>query len=171
MTPELLTAVSLNLAKHEGRLLSMYLDSVGVVTCGVGHALFTPGDAYNICWWKDTSTLATREEVNAGWSSVKYKNSKRALLISYEETDRLLQSDLTKFERVIRSTFADVDTYPHLVQVALYDICFNCGSFTKWPHFSAAIHAHNWKLAATHSLRPQVGNSRNEDTFEQLNMI
>jgi GH24 family phage-related lysozyme (muramidase) len=171
MTPELFTAVSLNLAKHEGRVLSMYLDSVGVVSCGVGHALFAIADGFNICWWKDTSTLANREEVKAGWTAVKYKTAKRALMLSYEESDRLLQSDLIKFERIVNSTFPDVDSYPQSVQVALYDVCFNCGSFVKWPNFSKAIHERDFKQAALQSQRPQVSPERNLTTYDQLNVV
>ena len=42
MNSSLLPKVIANLAKHEGRSMRMYPDTVGVVTCGIGHAIFTP---------------------------------------------------------------------------------------------------------------------------------
>lgn len=170
MIPELFVAVSHNLADHEGRVLAMYPDSnkPPVVTCLVGHALFTPVQATQITWWLDTGRLAAREEVIMAWRDVGAGRKHRALLASFEESERVLREDLVKFEAEIRKTFSEVDTYPQSVQVALYDICFNCGSFKKWPHFSEAIHARNWSIAASHSYRPAVGDKRNKDTYTQL---
>lgn len=168
MTPELFRAVSDNLADHEGRVLSMYLDSVGVVTCGVGHALFTPVMAYVIPFWKDSGTLATRDEIFVGWTSVKNGKLKRALMLSFDESDNILEADLARFEHVVNTRFPKSESYPLSVQVALYDIAFNCGSFIKWPHFSAHIDAREFGAAAHASDRPQVGAKRNLDTYNQI---
>jgi GH24 family phage-related lysozyme (muramidase) len=173
MQPELFSAVNKNLAEHEGRILSMYPDSnkPPVVTCGIGHALFAPADGFNVIWWKDTNTLATREEVKAAWSAIRYAGAKRALMMTYEESTRILMLDLEHFEKIVRMTFPQADSYPLTVQVAIYDLAFNTGSFKDWPHFTAAILARDFKSAAKESNRPQVSTARNEATFKQLDVI
>lgn len=178
MLPELFVEVSRNLADHEGRVLAMYPDSCSppVVTCLVGHALFTAVQATQITWWLDTGRLATRDEVIAAWRDVGAGRKKRALLATFDESERVLREDLVKFEAEIRKTFIEVDTYPRSAQVALYDICFNCGSFLPnparkykgWPNFIVAVKARDWKLAASHSNRPAVGDRRNKATYDQL---
>lgn len=170
MTDELFSAVSKNLEKHEGRILRMYLDSVGVVTCGIGHAIFAPAAAFSIPFWRSTDMLANREEITAEYWGVKRKLAKPRLMISYDTTEDLLRDDLKRFEVVVNNTFPDAEKYPQSVQVALYDLCFNLGSFSKWPRFRHAVLAGDWATAAAESHRPQVGEERNRDTFVQLNL-
>jgi hypothetical protein len=142
-----------------------------VVTCGIGRALFAPADAYQVIWWKDTATLATREEVNAAWSAIRYGTAKRALMMTYEESTRLLNLNLEPCEKIVLLTFPQADSYPLTVQVAIYDIAFNTGSFHKWPHFTAAILARDFKIAAKESNRPAVSDARNAATYAQLDVI
>jgi GH24 family phage-related lysozyme (muramidase) len=168
MTPELFAAVSANLAKHEGRRLQMYLDSVGVCTIGIGHALFAPAACMQIPFWRSTNELATREEISAEYDAVKRKLRAAKLLISYEMTEMLLRADLKRFETVVGNTFSCWEQYPQSVQVALFDIAFNTGSFAHWPKFSLAIQQRNFKAAAAESHRPQVSEDRNKDTYTQL---
>lgn len=168
MTDELFNAVSANLEAHESRVLSIYPDSKFIPTCGVGHALFTPVDAYRVIFWKETDVLASRAEVLAAWKAVKFGHAKRALMMSFDESDRVLKEDLVRFERVVTTRFPVSVGYPLSVQVALYDIAVNCGSFVKWPHFSAHIDAREFGAAAQQSHRPDVGATRNQDTYNQL---
>lgn len=170
MTPELFSAVSANLAKHEGRRLQMYLDTVGVCTIGVGHALFAPASCHQIPFWRSTNELATRDEILAEYDAVKRKIRSAKLLVSYETTNHLLLSDLRRFEVVVCNTFPDYQKYPQSVQVGLFDLCFNLGSFVHFPRFSHAVKAGNWATAAAESHRPQVGEDRNIDTFMQFSL-
>lgn len=174
MKMELFAALSHNLEAHEGRKLSMYLCPAKVVTCGIGHALFAPVDATRIVWWRSTNQLATREDILAAYHAVKTGNSHHTLLMSHEETDRVLRDDLIKFERVVYTTFPEYEAYPLSVQVAIYDIVFTCGSllphgdYKGWPHFISAIRCKDWKYAADESYRPACGAERNRETRNQL---
>ena len=171
MTPELFEAVSANLAAHEGRRLSMYLDTVGVVTAGVGHAFFCAADAAKYLWWKNVGEIATKDEITREWDWVKRRQLLRGkLILSFDETEHILQCDLVRFEKIVHETFPDADSYPNSALVAIYDICFNTGSFAHWPNFTAAVRAKDWQKAAEMSNRPQVSKERNEATYKQLLM-
>lgn len=171
MLPEVRVAVHKNLENHEGRVLAIYPDSEVIPTCGVGHALFTPVDAYKITFWRASGILATRDEILKAWTAVKYGGLKRALMMAYDETERVLNEDLDYFEKIVKLAFPGVDSYPQSVQVAIYDIAVNTGSFRKWPRFSAAILARDFVTAAKESNRPQVSETRNADTYKQLTVI
>lgn len=172
MTPELFKAVSLNLEKHEGRKLEMYRDTKGIVTCGIGHALFAAVDAYRpgMVWYKDSHVFATVDEVKAKWAAVRQNVRCFSLMMTYEQSDMLLENDLIKFERIIRATFPEVDSYPHSAQVALYDLAFNTGSVTtnNWPHLTMAVLKRDWVIAANECHRPAVSKSRNDETVAQF---
>lgn len=171
MTPQLFKLVSENLARHEGRKLTMYLDTVGVVTCGIGHALFTPMEAVKLSWYKEHGVLANRQDILNDWERVKARCGGSRLMMHFEETDRILEADLVRFEKVLRAELPDLDSYPEPVQVALFDIVFNCGSLKEWPRFTAAITQRKWMRAASESRRPQVSNDRNNDTHLQLAVL
>lgn len=162
-----LRAVS-NIAKHEGRVCQMYLDSVGVVTVGVGHAIFTVEDACCLGFMRG-NRAATRAEIIADYTGVKYTKRKGTLFLPVEEMDRILAFDMGKFEHIVEAAFPEVDSYPESVQVALIDIAFNCGSFKGWPSLAKAVKAGDWVTAAKESKRkPPVGDERNRDTQEQF---
>lgn len=170
MEPELLQAVQNNIAAHEDRKLSMYLDTEGVVTCGVGHALFCVGDAYKVLWWASTSELATRLEVERAYTAIKRKATQfvPSLLMTYEETNRILTLDLEIAEHTLRREFSEFDSFPFGPRTALFDMVFNLGSLEKWPHLSAAVQAKDWKTAAAECTRKGIGEQRNSDTREQF---
>jgi GH24 family phage-related lysozyme (muramidase) len=76
----------------------------------------------------------------------------------------LLDSRIATFKRELKVKFTDFDTYPMTVQFALTDMAFNLGTngvVTKFPNFTKAIKARDWKKAAKESNRPQVNQRRN----------
>lgn len=170
MNPELLSKVQANIAAHEGRKLSMYLDTEGVVTCGVGHALFCVADAYRVLWWSSTNELATRAEVERAYTAIKRKADQfvPSLLMTFEETNRILTLDLESAEHELRREFPDFDTYPETAQIALFDMTFNLGSLTEWPNLRHAVNSRDWKTAAAECIRKGIGAQRNTDTQEQF---
>lgn len=166
---ELMTKICANITKHEGRLLQMYLDSKGYVTCGVGHALFTVYDALSLEWLRYDHTRAENNQIIAAWTAVKSKQRQDPqLFLAYEESDYILAVDLNRFTKVLFEGFPEIDTYPEGPQIAMYDIAFNCGSLAKWPKLSAAVKAKDWNTAASESYRPAVSHERNIDTANQF---
>lgn len=169
MTDELMSAICLNITKHEGRKLMMYLDTKGIVTCGIGHALFRCDDAHLIQWLKHGDKPASRAEVIAAWTAVKLsKRQDPELYMTFEEMERVLALDMPRFVVEVKREFSESDEYPSPAMVAIHDICFTCGSLTGWPRLTAAIKVGDWKTAANESYRPDVGSERNKDTANQF---
>lgn len=167
MKPELLTRVITNIRDHEGVVDRMYADTLRNVTTGCGHLIATADDATCLDWHR-IDRKATRDEVVADYSGVKYAGRRGTLFLPIEEVDRLLACDLGKFEHILETTFPEFHTYPDSAIVALFDICFNVGSLRKFPKLTAAVLSGDWSTAARESGRPQVSESRNENTRDQF---
>lgn len=89
------------------------------------------------------------------------------------ESLRLLDHDVTEFEKQLRSSnaFPDFNSYPFEVRFALMDMAFNLGAYgvrDKYPEFTRAIRVRNWLLAATETNRFQLGSARNNEIKTKL---
>lgn len=167
----------------------MYLDTTGNVTVGIGHLLKDAAAACDVLFQKD-GKRATTEEIKAEFKLVsdfataqraqednkkkmraKDFSGKTKLRITDESAYGLAAQDIAVKERELRKEFPDFDKYPHEVKEALLDMAFNLGVtgvVVKFPSFTKAIHAGNWRKAAEESRRPQLGVSRNKATRERL---
>jgi GH24 family phage-related lysozyme (muramidase) len=171
MTKSLLPKVISNLAKHEGRKARMYPDTVGVVTVGVGHAIFNPQQALALHFSELGYLNARPSTILADYAMVKNHLIKVGnLILSEAAQDAVLAEDLKVTEKRLLEALPAALSFPETAQIALFDLVFNCGELTeqKWPHFLAAVRAGDWKGAAAHCNRPQVSVTRNADTKEQL---
>lgn len=160
-----------NISNHEGRRLRFYLDTKGIVTIGVGHAVFTSADAAVLKMWVAAGVPATPSAIMQDWYLVKSGSVKQGrLFMDAGEVDNLLAGDLHRFTVILHGEFPDIDAYPVAAQVAIYDICYECGSIRpdKWEHLNPAIHARDWKLCAQHCIRGACGKQRNDDTVAQF---
>jgi GH24 family phage-related lysozyme (muramidase) len=164
---------------HEGCDACMYLDSEGNVTVGIGHALFTAIQAKLLPFLVTaTNQPATPLEILKGWNYLKSLAvvgalpNKRirypGLYLPEPAVERLCYADLAKFEAVLAATFPQFASYPEPVELALYDMCFNLGSFRKFPHLVMAVRNRNWVQAAAECRREKIGDQRNEDTKAQF---
>lgn len=147
----------------------MYLDTKGIVTAAVGHAIAKVDDACCLDFHR-IDRPATRAEIIADYTNVKYNKRPGTLFLPAEEQDRILAYDLGKFEHILESEFPELYTYPDSAVVAMFDICYNCGSISpaKWPNLTAAIKSKDWTAAAKESARPDVGAERNSNTEQQF---
>lgn len=160
-----------NIAKHEGRRLSLYLDTKDVVTIGVGHAVFTSADAAKLKMWIGSNMPATQQAVIQDWLLVKQGTIKQGrLTMLAEDVDALLEKDLGRFTQVLNNEFPEMGSYPVDAQVAMYDIAFECGSIapSNWPRLNAAIKARDWVSASQHCERGACSKKRNDDTIAQF---
>jgi hypothetical protein len=119
MTPELFAELSPKIAEQHGRKLGMYLDQDTVI-CGVGHKLFTANEACKVVWWKQTNILATRDDITAVYLGFRQKLRVPTLMMTYEETDRLLWDDLKYLGARLRFANRKLDKLPIPEQAALY---------------------------------------------------
>lgn len=164
------------LAEYEGTITHMYLDSKGYVTVGIGHLLSSVAEAQKLPFVEQkTGKKAKAEQIKTDYENVD-KQAKNRLASYYKKytTLQLTQSEINKltdkhievFYNELKSIYADFDTYPSEVQLALFDLIFNLGMpnlKNSWPTFNSHIKAKEWQKAADNSNRaPPISASRNK---------
>ena len=163
-------------AKQEGNIPHMYLDTVGVVTVGIGTALFTAGDASALAFvTRGTTVTADAGTIEAEWAEVK-KQVKGKLAESYkpftrldlppEEVSRKFNEHIATFEEKLKAKWSGYPDFPTPAQLGLLDMIYNLGSFADFPSFVAAVNRENWIEAANQCRRRGPSESRNRETKE-----
>ncbi len=89
------------------------------------------------------------------------------MVVSNAEVDRLFNADLTVFYQYLVKIYPGFDSFPAPAKVSLFDMIYNVGPSKleyKFPHFTRAIRARDWKTAAAECMRPQLNGDRNART-------
>lgn len=159
-----------DLKKWEGNVLYMYLDSVGLVTVGIGNLLRTVESAQRLPFINvSNGKPATDAEVASAFSAVSQKNAglhwtkyklEPSIEISEDTSRDLALTRLrTEFLPGIRRKFPAFDDYPRSAQRFIVDMAYNggVGYFAK-RHMVGAIERRQWLEAVP--LVPTKGNPR-----------
>lgn len=90
-----------------------------------------------------------------------------------KEKDRVskAKSDINEFGDDLKNAYADFDTFPDKVKLALYDMVFNLGAHKlvhEFVHFTAAIKRRDWKKAAEESVRGDDADSDRNQYVKNL---
>lgn len=163
-----------SLKRWEGSIPYLYLDSVGLVTVGIGFMLPNVYAASTLPFMNTAGEPASQVEIVLDYNRVKmlpanklptYYHSFSSPILPQAEIDRQLAAKVNAFEIVLRRYFPDYDIYPDSVKLGLIDMTYNLGPArfrAQYPKFYAAILSHNWGLAAAQSHRNGPSAERNE---------
>ncbi len=148
------------LKKWEGSYDFMYLDTVGLVTTGVGNLLKTADDACELPWNKPDGEPATEDEIRQGWEDVKgskaglrataYK-SVCGLRLADDDVKALVDTRLeNEFLPGLRKLVPGFEDYPEPCQECLVDLAYNLGlrGLGKFGTLLAAVRSRSWLVAA-----------------------
>lgn len=172
MTPELKKMME----DAEGRVLHMYLDSKGNVTCGVGHLMSTPEYATKIAFTTaGGDVLASSASITAEYVGVKmlppnhvagFYEQRTRLRLSEATVDKLLDDDVAQVEAALIHIAPGFTFYPDPARTALTDMAFNLGpaGLRKFPKLMDACMESDWETAAKECHRKGVAESRNIET-------
>jgi hypothetical protein len=164
--------------------MTMYLDTLGIVTAGIGHAMFGVGMALRLPWHviaKGLNRLATPDEVEAEFQRVKaLPPGQQAKSYALPTSPFLLQSDVLELARVdvtatveeIHAHYPMFETWPDQAKLALLDMGLNLGldKLTReYPHLNAALTAapsdpREWLVCAH-----ECGRNTDDKGFAQRN--
>lgn len=163
----------------EGNISHMYLDTVGVVTVGIGHALATPAAAASLPFtMRATGQPASAAQIGADYTSVKTQLAGRAgsfyetfsqTVLTDDAIADLFGQDMNRFLPGLVSKVPGFADFPRAAQLALVDMAFNLGVsglLSKFPKMMRFVSAHNWAGCATECRRPQLSDERNRQTIE-----
>jgi hypothetical protein len=157
----------------EGRVHSMYLDILGLVTCGVGNLIDRPDIAAQLPWRHEkTGALATRAEVVAAWRDLKarpelaklhwrYAAGLNDLRLTDEAIDDLVAGKLREFAIYLAAKhFRDFASWPADAQLGTLSMAWACGPGfpVKFKNFARCAEAQNWGDANACCKIREIGN-------------
>lgn len=155
----------------------MYLDTVGLVTVGIGNMLPNASVASVLAFVKRTTRArATPSEIQGDFVSVSKQPKGMAatwyrqfttLDLPEVEVNNLFQKRIQEFQLQLFRAYPRYDSYPAPAQLAMLDMAFNLGTGAlknRWPRLNDAIDQLDWKTAAEQCLRPTANAIRNAGT-------
>jgi GH24 family phage-related lysozyme (muramidase) len=172
--------VQADFERWEGKLSHMYLDTVGLVTVGVGKMLPDVGAAQELRFVRRADgTDASPEEIAADYNAVS-SQAKGRLAATYrrytsldlpdEAIGSLLKAVVEGFEADLEGSFAGYDSYPLTAKRALLDMIYNLGlvGLLKFKKLQAAVESGDWQAAAAQCHRNGPSQERNDWTRDQF---
>ena len=158
--------------RYEGRVLHMYLDTEGYVTCGIGHKISGIHDLSSINWIRSGEARSALEEyyalrrLPAGRLAMFYEPYCE-LRISNSQADQILENDIMDFLYYLAGKFPGFRDFPENARLAVLDMAFNLGVeglVKKFPNCTAAIRRQDWRTAAAECHRKKISAERNNET-------
>ena len=157
---------------EEGCIPYLYLDSVGLVTCAVGHMVPSAEAMDAIPMIHADGSTATADEARAEWDAVKaltpnllpgYYEARTTLRLTDATIGAIQDADVEEIYRELLHYFPDLASYPEPAQEAIVDYGFEgpAKMQSNAPKLCAAILARDWPTAAAQSHRVGIQDSRN----------
>ncbi|MGD0869081.1 MAG: hypothetical protein ABSB88_05990 [Bryobacteraceae bacterium] len=173
----MLEGLKARLRQHEGVIPHLYLDTLGLVTCGVGHMVPSPDQMAGIAMvcGSEVATLAQKEAEFAHVKSLEasklpaYYAQRTTLRMTPEAIDALQESDVESFRAALCHFLPGFTEFPEPAQEALLDMAFQLGAgglVSKFPHLIAAVKARDWNGCAANCHRAGIQEWRNEATVK-----
>lgn len=173
-----------NLKNHEGFKNAMYKDTGGNITIGIGHMLATAAMAAALPFTRthtthghgddmETEVSVSKGDITAAYNAYKAdsKNNPMGLHLSNNAIIGQCISDVQSTIGGLKGLYSGFDSFPNSAKTALVDMGFNLGIprlRSEFPKFNSAVNSKDWNTAATESHRTGIGDSRNNDTKNQL---
>jgi GH24 family phage-related lysozyme (muramidase) len=156
----------------EGRVPSMYLDILGLVTCGVGNLIDPVSEALRVPFYRDSDGgRATPDQVRAAWHALKERQDLKRRGVSYaraltglhmrdEDIDELVASRLASNEAFICKWLPAYPTIPADAQLGILSMAWAVGAGfnRKFPTFTKAALAGDWFAASAACTIREAGN-------------
>jgi GH24 family phage-related lysozyme (muramidase) len=156
----------------EGRVPSMYLDILGLITCGVGNLIDPISAALPLPWKRDSDgALASQQEIRDAWTRLKNrpdlakKNVSHAraltgLHLDDSDIDALVDRKLSENERFITGWLPSFPEVPADAQLGILSMAWAVGpGFNrKFPTFTRAATAGDWFGAQASCKIREAGN-------------
>ena len=172
----MLEELKARLREHEGVVPHLYLDTLGLVTCGVGHMIPNANAMAGIPMIQPGGAVASLVDKVTEWYRVKHLEPARlpayyaentTLRMTPEAITALQDEDVEAFQEALRSLLPEFDQFPEPAQEALLDMAFQLGAkglIDKFPHLIVAVQAHDWQTCAAQCHRAGIQEWRNVAT-------
>ncbi|WP_321471170.1 hypothetical protein [uncultured Paludibaculum sp.] len=174
----MLQRLKARLREHEGVIPHLYLDTLGLVTCGVGHLVALPEHLDAVAMCKPDGSTATQAEKRAEWHTVKglspaklpsYYEQRTVLRMTPDAISALQDSDVNGFRTALTARLPGFQEFPEPVQEALLDMAFQLGVSglcRQFPRLVLAIKTRDWATCAAQCHRAGIQEWRNAATAD-----
>lgn len=163
--------------QFEGAVPHMYQDVKGYVTTGIGNLVDPVELALKLPWLRPDGSLASEDEIRDEWERVKAMpkallasryDAPDALRLSSESIAQLVRQHSANDILALVKAYPDFPTFPAPAQKAIMGMAWALGAYfpAKWPKFSAAVRAQDWKMAAENASSKDFTADRNTATRE-----
>jgi GH24 family phage-related lysozyme (muramidase) len=173
----------------EGKVPTMYRDTKGNVTVGVGLELPTLESALDLPFYRHAGVQpdvrATEAEIETDYYRVANMNfggvygpayfaQLGALFLQGADIDKLLRSFVVKNDAALASHFTSYDSWPSPAKLGYLDMVYNLGPmrlFVEYTHMNAAAAIGDWKTCAGQCSRDASDPAfvrRNQWTIQQF---
>jgi len=157
----------------EGRVNSLYLDVLGLVTTGVGNLVDPISLAERLPWTLEDRTKADLAQLRADWHKLKdnaeyyskrhwrFARDATKVRLTDEAIDSLVASKRAEFETFLKSHyFREWDTFPADAQLGIMSMAWACGPGfpLKFANFRRAVLAQDWTGAVASCKIREAGN-------------
>jgi len=156
--------------RWEGVVPHLYLDTVGIPTCGVGFSVPTEAELVKLPWSPSVETaIEDYRRVRMqpkGLAASSYEPFCNARL-SMEAMQMVFDEKIEAVREQLQDDW-QLDMQPVPVQIALVDMAYNLGvaGLGKFVKLKAAVARRDWVTAAAESSRRGVQQPRNDATRE-----
>ena len=159
----------------EGRVNTLYLDSKGLVTTGIGNLCDPVGLGSGLPWRHQDGTLATLGEYMAEWATVNALDGKDGkpdaakegwvvaaryckLRLNDADIDALCRAKLDANEAVLRKRVPNYDDHCADVHLFLHSWAWAVGPWDNYPRMLKAIAENKYRTAVREcDINPKVG--------------
>ena len=174
----MLEELKARLREHEGVVPHLYLDTLGLVTCGVGHMIPNANAMAGIPMVRPNGTEAPLVDKVTEWYRVKHLEPARlaayyaantTLRMTPEAITSLQDEDVDGFRQGLRFFLPGFDAFPEPAQEALLDMAFQLGAqglVDKFPRLVASVKARDWNTCAVQCHRAGIQEWRNVATAD-----
>lgn len=143
----------------EGAVRFMYLDVLGLVTCGYGNLINTPASAAALPWRRKDGSYATRAEILADWALVRSRRDLAQLggghfadvaqlRLDDQGVANLVHAKFLENEKALQKRYADYETWPACAQLAVHSLAWACGAAYHFPQMDVALAGRDFDTAA-----------------------
>jgi GH24 family phage-related lysozyme (muramidase) len=166
----------------EGTVPYMYLDTVGLVTVGVGQMIPDEDEAETYPFVHSNGVAATGPQIRAEYLRVhkmgkaqlpgKY-HTKNSLILTDDYIRSLVLKRVKEFDGDLRGHYKNYDSYPNEAKLALLDMIYNLGPdrlFGQYKQFAKSVNAQNWGAAAKQCHRRGPSPKRNAWAAHQFEL-
>lgn len=156
-------------APFEGVCLHPYLDVKGIVTTGVGNALFSYAE-FRMLPWTIHGKPATEEDMKRGWDALKampkeswqrgggWFAATTSLRLTNAAVEALVKRKLGVMVNTLKMRFSQWDAFPADAQLGILSMAWAMGPHFNFPMFIAHMKLRQWDKCAEECKMTEVGN-------------